>query len=55
VFFLVLQSSPGFTHRISNYDECERAGGYCNFQCSLIFAPAIGKCNVLMFCCKMRW
>uniref|UniRef100_A0A8C3SNY0 Uncharacterized protein n=1 Tax=Chelydra serpentina TaxID=8475 RepID=A0A8C3SNY0_CHESE len=41
--------------KLYNSDECERTGGFCNFQCSLILAPPIGRCSALLFCCKTRW
>ncbi|KAG6934141.1 hypothetical protein G0U57_017740 [Chelydra serpentina] len=54
VFFLVLQSSPGFTQRISNSSDCTRAGGYCRRGSCYPRATLIGNCSRRESCCRRR-
>uniref|UniRef100_A0A8C0GFU1 Beta-defensin-like domain-containing protein n=1 Tax=Chelonoidis abingdonii TaxID=106734 RepID=A0A8C0GFU1_CHEAB len=53
LFFLVLQSSPGFTRFINDPDACRRAGGFCRRSCSPYFTP-IGSCGIVQSCCRRK-
>uniref|UniRef100_A0A452GQM8 Beta-defensin-like domain-containing protein n=1 Tax=Gopherus agassizii TaxID=38772 RepID=A0A452GQM8_9SAUR len=53
LFFLVLQSSLGFTQFINNPISCSRAGGFCNHTCYPTYRY-IGTCNFLRSCCRRR-
>ncbi|XP_053879696.1 lingual antimicrobial peptide-like [Malaclemys terrapin pileata] len=49
IFFLVLQSSPGFTQRITNSQACNRAEGFCSRSCPSSFS-VIGSCGFSLIC-----
>nr|XP_025042692.1 beta-defensin 9-like [Pelodiscus sinensis] len=51
VFFLVLQSSPGFTQRIKTKGRCRIAGGFCTQRCHR-HHPWLGICSPTVNCCK---
>uniref|UniRef100_A0A8C3FMP5 Beta-defensin-like domain-containing protein n=1 Tax=Chrysemys picta bellii TaxID=8478 RepID=A0A8C3FMP5_CHRPI len=52
-FFLVLQSSPGFTQGITDPIACRRARGFCRRTCYPYFR-SIGICGIVQSCCR-RW
>uniref|UniRef100_A0A8C3I686 Beta-defensin-like domain-containing protein n=1 Tax=Chrysemys picta bellii TaxID=8478 RepID=A0A8C3I686_CHRPI len=55
IFFLVLQSSPGFTQGINTPFACRRAGGFCRRgRCPPNFRR-IGSCGFGQSCCKRGW
>uniref|UniRef100_A0A452HKC5 Beta-defensin-like domain-containing protein n=1 Tax=Gopherus agassizii TaxID=38772 RepID=A0A452HKC5_9SAUR len=54
LFFLMLQSSPGFTHFINDPEACRRAGGFCLHRCAPYYTP-IGSCGIVQSCCRRRW
>ncbi|CAM4529760.1 unnamed protein product, partial [Lepidochelys olivacea] len=53
VFFLVLQSSPGFTQFINSPALCKRARGSCRRICYGKYR-LIGSCGSGQNCCKRR-
>ncbi|XP_053880176.1 defensin beta 4A-like [Malaclemys terrapin pileata] len=54
VFFLVLQSFPGFTRSDpKNIKECLKAGGIC-FPFGCPFSKRIGRCSPGIRCCKKK-
>ncbi|CAM4639089.1 unnamed protein product, partial [Lepidochelys kempii] len=53
VFFLVLQSTPGFTF-IKNPFACVRAGGFCTYTCYTKYSW-FGSCGSGQTCCRRRW
>ncbi|XP_034619769.1 beta-defensin 4A-like [Trachemys scripta elegans] len=54
VFFLVLQSFPGFTRSDpKNIKECLKAGGIC-FPFGCPFSKRIGRCSPGVRCCKKK-
>ncbi|XP_006127560.1 lingual antimicrobial peptide-like [Pelodiscus sinensis] len=53
VFFLLLQSSPGYTQFVSDPYACRRARGFCRSRCYPQFLT-IGTCGFAQSCCKRR-
>uniref|UniRef100_A0A452IAW7 Beta-defensin-like domain-containing protein n=1 Tax=Gopherus agassizii TaxID=38772 RepID=A0A452IAW7_9SAUR len=53
LFFLVLQSSPGFTQFINNSFACRRARGSCRRFCIGRYR-LIGTCGQGQNCCRRR-